>query len=175
MSALELKRMVLLSSMALSACQAFAPSVPAGSELLLNQPLTIFPNRASTYIQNGSVNPDGYSEYEPYCRFALRNVSDQARRIAPGTFQVRKVQNQDYYAGRGRFPLLVQLGSSDSPSRRFYSTALYLHSKEQPEVYSLTCGEWLYPYEGRHLTLSGMQAVLGNVFTLRSATDQGSR
>jgi hypothetical protein len=41
-----------------------------------------------------------------------------------------------------------------------------LHSDTQPDVFRLTCGQWGYPYDGKHVSVDEMRRALGDVITL---------
>ena len=167
----------VVALLVLSACQ-FTPlpreespfyTLPAGSQLILHEDLTIPAGRASVYIQ-GDPAPAirGVYSFEPYCIFEMYHVKDTPQYVRAGTFTIRKVQREDYSAAaygvqRARF-----LFSDGGPNYLVYATVMRLESKEQPEVYRLTCQHWEVPPQmPHHLTINQIRAALGKLLTLK--------
>ena len=118
-------------------------SVPQGSTLTMNREITIQPDQASVYLQNGKLGAARDVDfYKPHCKFELFTISTGARVVKPDTFVVIRIVDQSedvsvawpIYAGRGM--------AGDGPTHLTFSTTMYLESKIQPDVLSLDCKSW---------------------------------
>ncbi len=150
-------------------------SIPAGSQLRLNQPLQIAPESVSVFMQHGRLIAEPLIDrYQPYCKFELYSMSETARRVAPDSFVVEKVVDEtelttqsppDPAAGLLAGLMLV----SDTPSIYTYATHLYLHSEIQPDVYRLSCMHWEDVQDDNYLTVAQMREAMGDILTLELA------
>lgn len=164
----------------LAACQSLPATnpaspyyqIPAGSQLVLHQAVTIPAHTAHVFIQGGQLlaprrlNP--VNQYYPNCKLEVRQPADRAQTIAPDTFIVTRVSQNWYDAGLV-FPLYASVGDDDGPSMQNYITTLFLHSERQPQVWRLDCQHWQYPAEAEFLTLAQIRQTLGNVMSVELA------
>ncbi len=183
-----MRRLVLLSVLALVACQTayegdenspYYP-VPAGSVLTLRQDVDIPPHRAGIFLQGGQIQPlSRINQYYPHCKFEVLKIGDTPRTVHADTFTIEKVVQEitDTVDAGGVRLAGVSIGigigtnthGGDGGSVRAFATRLNLRSARQPDVYLLSCGQWAYPHEGRHVSIREIRRVLGDVFTLQLA------
>lgn len=153
---------------------------PAGSKLILNQPLSIPAGMLSAYVQDGRP-VYGANEYYPFCRFELYALSAGSRVVQPDTFEIYRVSRQTgIFASIDKRRLLagvgpgVELAMSDlddgKPSPIVYGVRMDLRSAKQPEVFRITCGHLQDPnMEARFLSIAEIRQAMGGVFTLQLA------
>lgn len=150
-------------------------SVPLGSTFTLTREILIQPDNTSVYLQNGQVGAArGVDFYRPHCKFELFTISTEARTVKPDTFTVIRIvdQREDVslawpsYAGLG-------LAYGDGPLHLTYSTAMYLESSIQPDVFRMDCKRWDDPVIGEYLSINEMRQALGDYFTLTLADQSG--
>ncbi|MGB5517335.1 MAG: hypothetical protein WBO73_02565 [Gammaproteobacteria bacterium] len=146
-------------------------SVPLGSRFTLNREITIPPDQTSVYLQYGkTVASRDVDFYYPHCKFELYTISTEGRLVKPDSFVVIRIvdKREDVsvtlptYAG-------LSLSYGDGPLHMTYSTAMYLESKIQPDVYRMDCKRWDDPAIGEYLSINEMRQALGDVFTLSLA------
>src|SRR4051794_28489494 len=66
--------------------------VPAGSRLTLNQSVTIPPDSASVYIQNGqTMGNTQVLHYYPFCKFEVYHRGGEAQTVAPDSIVITRV------------------------------------------------------------------------------------
>lgn len=152
--------------------------VPPGSRLSLTQPVVIPPDRASIYIQNGQVMPNTeVQHYAPFCKLELYSLSPNARTVQPSELQITKtVQEETHgaytsneplrYAQLGRFSVAQIGGDGGAPPLQSFSTRMQLRSEKQPDVFRMTCAQWGYPGQDRHVTISEIRRTLDPLLTL---------
>jgi hypothetical protein len=149
--------------------------IPAGSQLTLNQELTIPADQVAVFLQDGrAVASAQVSHYGPFCKFELYTLRDTARKVPPDEFTITKTAQERTLSGGGG-PLLygklsVSLVASgdvmdSGPSIQIYATRMDLRSAKQPDVFRLTCSQWGYP-ENQHVTIAEVRRALGDLFTL---------
>jgi hypothetical protein len=146
-------------------------SVPLGSELILHREITIPPDQTSVYLQYGQIAASREIDfYRPHCKFELYKISTKSRVVKPDTFVVIKIvdQREDVSVG---VPAYASLGLSyvDGPLHLTYSTAMYLKSEVQPDVFRIDCKRWDDPAIGEYLSISEMREALGDYITLKLA------
>jgi hypothetical protein len=148
--------------------------IPAGSQLVLKQELTIPPNAGRVYIQSGKVvTPKEKDAFYPHCWFLSWDVLDTAQTIKPDTFIVIKTQQlEDLVSNTGPKQTAMNglaLGflHGSTPMALEYSTEFTIHSESQPRIRRFVCSHWERPDDARHLTVAQMQAVLGNLAEIR--------
>jgi len=137
---------------------------PIGTRFVLEEPITVRGGQAALYIQAGKVQryPD-LDRYDAHCKFELRTVAEERRKVAPDTFLVRKVERYSRsvqhdqaepirVAARGG----IRIGAEDDggPFAEVMTTRLYLHSERQPEVFRMECSHWDDFHFPEHLTLN---------------------
>ena len=171
--------LVLISALLLVACESQVVkdensqfySVPLGSEFVLNREISIPADNTSVYLQHGKVVASRDVDfYKPHCKFELYTISTKARVVKPDTFVVIKIVNQreDVSVGAPRYAGLG-ISYGDGPLHLTYSTAMYLESNIQPDVFCLDCKRWDNPAIGEYLSINEMRGALGDYFTLKLA------
>jgi hypothetical protein len=179
--------LVLVLSLAAAACQPLSSypvdspwyQPPAGSELVLNQPVEISPNAATVRFQFGKI-VSGVQDFEPNCVFELTTVRETPQRVEPDVFVVTKVRSGSsiFRAERPQppgLPGLMKAGLSfegSSPTRYYYQTEMFLRSERQPNVLMMTCQHaWQSPPSRfefqRPPTVAEMRQAMGDYFTLK--------
>ncbi len=148
-------------------------TVPAGSRLILEQPLVIPPERVSVYIQKGEVMRYGaVNRYYPHCKLELRERTAQAFTLQPDTFLVTRVSRNIWMVSR---PSSVRLagaafsgvfGDDSSPMAAEMTTELFLGSDRQPQAYRMSCIYWDDPAFPEHLSINEIRATLAGLFRL---------
>lgn len=135
------------------------------------------------YLQEGKVTGGNkVQETEPYCYFRVsRNEQAQAEPIVilSDDFTITSILNRRHFTSIAHQKpyLLASLGSestiafggfeSNGGGTQFtLATHLKLQSAHQPLVSELVCAIWADPRERRHLTLSEVKTVLGNLVTI---------
>lgn len=181
--------LALVLGLVLAACQTsryegdesspyYAP--PVGTRVILNREITIPPDQVSVMLQGGQiVRPGEVNTYYPHCKFEVRRRLDVAQTIKPGEFVVTAVRRnllhsvdsgtQLYARASVGIGMGISVGggvNGDGPSVQTYATRMDLHSDTQPDVFRLTCGQWGYPYDGKHVSVDEMRRALGDVITL---------
>lgn len=144
-------------------------SVAKGSYLLLNQPLTIPPGKASTIVQNGAVvSGEALDIYMPNCVFEINTLKEIPQTIQPDTFLIYKVVDEMLSVSLKKKMFASRTFMSDGgPSDFNYSTTMYLESKQQPDVLRLACMHWESPEDNNYLTIKQMRQAMGEIFTLK--------
>lgn len=141
-------------------------SIPVGSSLVLNQPLTIAAYGLAANIQGGKVVPDKVrDQYHPWCRLELRQTSETPRTLEPGRFAIVRVKQGYDYVLRERAQLAA-LRSAGLMSVYNYYVELFLESEAQPQVYRMTCQNWETGPDDQYLTIGEIRVTLGELFTL---------
>jgi hypothetical protein len=144
---------------------------PAGSHVVLNQALTVPPEEAGVFLQNGEAKPRGQvSFYDPYCRLELKTVRGAARTVAPDDMIVRKSVQQTLRTFAGAPGQQYAAASDrDDPNLTIqtYANQMLLDSQKQPEVDRLTCAMVAWRGEGRYPTIAEIRRTLGNIASLQ--------
>lgn len=152
---------------------------PVGSTLVLNQGLTVPPEKTSVYLQDGKVVESFWrvNVYYPYCKFELRTRRPNAQTVAPDDFIVTRVARYTSFTPSARRDtrlassagmIKVQVDGEDGGMTLLsYLTELYLRSDRQPDVYRVACQRWDYPATGEHLSIADVRRALGTLFALR--------
>jgi hypothetical protein len=136
-----------------------------GEKLVLQQTVTIEPNSATRFIQNGKFTTrSGFDRSEPHCRLEVKEVKETEQSVQPDTFEVTRVQiNEEEVAqshptniqlaandihpyfsigigvGNGAVGGVIGLGGEIQPTETMDTVELYLHSNKQPQVLRLVC------------------------------------
>lgn len=146
-------------------------SVPLASEFVLNREITIPADNTSVYLQYGKIAASRDVDfYMPHCKFELYTISTKSRVVKPDTFLVIKIvdRREDVSVGAPRYAGLG-ISYSNGPLHMTYSTAMYLESNMQPDVFRLDCKRWDDPAIGEYLSINEMRGALGDYFTLKLA------
>ena len=170
--------------------------IPAGSQIVLNEPLTIPPNNARIYLQYGRViTPREKDRYHANCWFLSWKVLETSQTIQPDAFMVidsqktqEFVQNPPGVMYASRFSTQIDIhggigigigigaamdpASGDSPMAAEYTTTLKIHSDRQPDIRRFACSHWDGPFSGEHLTVEQMQQALGDIVSIGVKNDK---
>lgn len=170
--------LLITSCLIISACQPMIVAdedsvyyrVPLGSTLLLNQQLSIPPNKARIFIQYGQLmSYKAIDKYQPHCEFEINTLKQSIQYIEPDQFEIYRV-GTDYRDVSLQF-LYASLTMGDEdyglPIVGF-ATELYLRSRHQPDVRKLSCLHWDGP-KADHLSINQIKKILGDIFTLQLA------
>ncbi len=152
-------------------------TIPVGSIVKLNQPLTIRPQRVTAGVQYGkptiSVNP-----YEPHCRFEVNTIAEATTTLPAADYRITRVIR---YSDRffSRKPVAEKMVASSSETTAwlalaspdsdwYYTTVFRLESTAYPDIRQLVCGIF-FPsgFQARDITLEEFEALAGNVMTLQ--------
>lgn len=157
---------LLLAGCASGVQVATAPSTTdvegvTGAEI--HQPVSVRPQRANEYIQNGRVLPyDGITDYYPYCELSLNAIQPDGIDIRPGAFTVTRVHRDTTMASR---PVRVAGGDWGFIMS---TTTFFLSSDEQPQVRALVCERLDESFRAKHLTLEEIRNTLGGLVSLQT-------
>ena len=177
--------LVLLASI-LAACQSTpypvtSPyyQIPPGSRLILDRPIEIAPDSATTRLQFGKIlGRSGVNEFEPMCVFEITTVAERVQRVEPDSFEITKVRRSEstHWAAAPSVPGLLKAswGWGGGMTRYYLKTEMFLHSAVQPQVLAMTCQRaWdsgSSVQTQRPLTIAEMQQALGDVFRFQLAS-----
>jgi hypothetical protein len=140
--------------------------IPLGSELILNKNITIPPNRARVFIQNGHLlKANAVDQYYPFCEFEILTLSDQSQTIQTDRFQIHELSKQMKTSRQQLRYASTSLDHLDQPLIA-YNTVMYLTSSRQPDVYRLSCMYWTDDNMDNHLTLEQIRKTLGKLFSI---------
>ena len=157
---------------------------PQGSIVRINEELIVPPPWARVFLQRGEVVSYGHLDrYYPSCNFELENISQKPQIIRPGEFVIVHVSRREefmvrrvptFYAGpltpgdndAGFTEPLMLAGSggeSGSGSMFMHTVRMRLDSKEQPDMYMLTCrGAQDNPPEVEFVSIDEMHEAMGD-------------
>jgi len=170
----------LIFLLAISSCTSgsFSASslyydIPVGTKVIVQQNLNILPENGRVLIQNGKViTLSERDQYEYYCWFLSWKIKDTIQTIEAGTFTVTNVRHTEFYVELAPDRTLV-LASSNEDFRLArggvgatgieYTTELTIHLEKQPDIRRFACSYWGDPGLGRHITLTEMRELLGDV------------
>ena len=148
----------------------FAFTVPAGSTLVLQQPVEVPAYRGRAYIQGGKViRFSKQDQYKPYCRLELRNVPETTFWVEPQTLEIYRVYREveEVSVDRVRLASLTTMLVSDGGGSSVMTTVFSLRSARQPNIQRLVCEHWEDATEAEHLTLDQVHKVLGEIGMLK--------
>lgn len=173
--------LLVVTALLLAACQQ-APvrderspysRIPVGSRIELHQGLDVPRGEARVFLQEGKVRAKSrLNRYYPHCNFEVREVSQGATRIEPGTFLVTQVTEGAEMVVRRQGPLRRVGFSADGDSPSMITRFVYhwLGSESQPGVLRLTChGGFADPHEAQFPGVGEIRKVLGGLATVHLA------
>ncbi len=154
-----LASMPLIAVSMLSSCALQPPTalmdIQAGEIFVLQTPITIQPNQSKTFIQFGQLTGGSFDHSEAHCRIEIRDLSELPQTIQPERFVIKQVNIDEEMIALRNQPIQLALNDSiipptmndiSSTNMLAYQSPetmdlvhLYLHSKQQPNVYRLTC------------------------------------
>ena len=153
-------------------------TIPVGSVLKLNQPLTIPARRARTGVQFGKA-AIGVDQWQPYCEFLVNTIAKTATTLPAGDYRITKVRRAEIpYAGVKPGSGKMVASSSESAAwptqvsgagySWLYKTTFSLESDVHPDIRQLECGNVFGTgYEARHITIREFEILAGDVMTLQ--------
>ena len=179
--------LILSLPLLLSAC-ASAPltssnpglhTVPVGSVVKLNQPLTIRAGRVDTAVQYGEATL-AVDPYEPHCKFEVNTIAKKTFMLPAGDYRItRVVRYSDPFFSHNEGKTIrvasssaaaAWLGMASPDSHWYYTTVFRLQSELHPDIRQLVCGT-VFPsgFESRDITISEFETLAGNVMSLQIA------
>lgn len=175
---------VVFSSMLISACQqvpvqdesSSRSRIAVGSQLLLNQPLTVPAGHARVFLQHGKVRAKTrLRRFEPHCNFETEQVSDGRLVIAADSFVVTARVEDEVEIVHRRSPLRPAAfrlsGEADIPPQLNRVIHHRLHSARQPWVMRLSCyGGFADPFDVVAPSVHDIREALGELVTLAPTT-----
>lgn len=151
------KLLLLLTALTLDACASLHSddpdsmffSIPEGSTLSLNKPLTIPAGYTHAVIQHGkkSTDNDKY-DYDINCRLDLKDFGP--RTIEPENFRITRTEDGQNWISQ---PSIL----------RFY-TEIYLTSDKGTDIIKMVCQQYGDSID-RNFTVTEMQQALGDYFS----------
>jgi hypothetical protein len=154
--------LTLITAFTLSACNTQPPKslmdIQAGETFVLETPITIRANHSRSFIQNGVLTGGSFNRREPHCRIEVLTLSEQPQIVQPEDFNITHVNIDEEMIALRNLPIqlamndsmnattmtdasapqLLAMGGDESPETMDL-VHLYLKSKQQPNVYRLTC------------------------------------
>ena len=166
-------------SIPLTASDPGLNTIPTGSILKLNQPLTIPALKVRTSIQNGEATA-GVDPSEPYCEIEINTILETSTTLPAGNYKITRVLQYEYPFSSIKPDSKKMVASSDETtawatqvaSADFfwhYTTAFRLESNLHPDIRQLECGA-VYDsgYYARHITIREFEILAGDVMTLQA-------
>lgn len=155
-------------------------TIPKGSILKLNQPLTIPALKVRTYIQHGeaagNVDPN-----EPYCEIEVNTILESSTTLPAGNYKITRILQYEYPFSSGKTNGKKMVASANESmawatyaasvdSIWHYTTAFRLESTLHPDIRQLECGT-VFPsgYIARHITIREFELLAGEVMSLLAA------
>ena len=160
--------LALLAVSILFGCQSAPAPTPRPAALVLNDRLTVPPERAAVEVQGGELRDGRVDPYRPYCRFELARLADRAREIAPGRYPIlRQYETVPAAVAPSGFRYANFVAASGDPSYYVFATVFELASNNAG-LSRLTCQHWELPAPNppRHLTPGEISRALGAIARL---------
>lgn len=149
--------------------------VPVDSTLVLRRALEVPLDTRDLYFQKGRMIRLWYFEmgrlnrYEAHCKLDFVK-SDYARLIEPDEFEVYRVERETTTSQGPPAPIQVasagalQLARTSASAR--YMTTMYLRSRKQPGIKSMTCQRWEDAAAQGHISVNTIRDTLKPLFLL---------
>lgn len=144
-------------------------SVDSSATIEIIETLTVSPNSARVFLQNGEIRYGGINLYEVNCEVEINTVSESRQIIEPGVFRVIRISQEESPIVMAK-PLMVASlnyawSNSDSPVdiKLFYRFHLMAQdSSSKSDVRAVICrGEQSEPYQAELPTLEEMKQAAG--------------
>lgn len=158
---------------ALTACESLlvdgSPFVeaPLNSRLVLKQELKIPSGQVAVFLQDGIiVTAAAVRVRRPNCKFEIRTIDDKVRKVMPDEFRIiRYFLDRNFVSSGAVMVASVGMVFADAggATAEVYTTEMFLHSENQPDVLRLSCEHWEDPADGNYLTLDQIKQALGQV------------
>ena len=160
-----------------------AAKIPAGSSVVVHQPLSVVAGKARVYFQHGKMLSRIEHTYDPYCYFSMKRPRAEMKSpasILPETFTVKKqFRRKEQTAQRGTllassvsmgietgFNSWLALNEGGPQNLNHY---LRLEPSDQPQVSALVCGVYADPQERTSPSIEEMAEALGTFATIKTA------
>ena len=149
-----------------------ASVIPAGSSIILNQPLTFDIGFSRSYIQHGKALhfKDVRTRY-PYCyfyRYEPRKALQAVRTVPLGQFKVI----HSYQTMEVASTSFMQKASMDDGYAEVYlSSIMELESPSQPEINKLICSVFGEQNQWNYVSVNQIKKTLGGVAEIILSTD----
>ncbi len=141
-------------------------TMPAGSEFVLHQAVTVRPFHTRAFIQYGQVVPESQiDDYYPHCEIELWKLSSSEQVIQPNRFKLIKVIDDEYEAQRYLSPNGFQF-VDDGILDIGFASEYYVQPEQPSDVFKITCVIWDDVYEDHYLTVAEIRQALGEVMTV---------
>jgi len=173
-----IRTLLLLVPLILGGCTSWLPDYSgedSGWRLVLRKPLTVAPENARVFLQDGRMLPSlAFNQYKPSCSLEVRNLSPQPQIIEPDTFVVNRIQplREEVASWRPVMLASLRLAGADvdsGPADIFLGYHFWLGSEKQPDVLRMTCrGVFATPWEAEYPTLEEIAHALGDYAELVS-------
>jgi hypothetical protein len=154
-------------------------TIPTGSILKLNQPLTIPALSVRTSIQGGEasayVDPS-----EPYCEIEVNTILETSKTLPAGDYKITRVLRYEFpfssvkpnskmmVASTSEAAAWETVAMFSANSIWHYTTAFRLESNLYPDVRQLECGTVFDEgYFARHITIREFEILAGDVMSLQ--------
>lgn len=142
-----------------------ADRLPVGTLAVLHRDLVIAPDQAGVFVPGTPIG-DRY-RYDAACRLEVRTVNATFRTVVADRFTVVRVEQSGERFTRQESGLRRVRMDDDGPALWRFTTALYLHSDRQPDVFRLVCSHLQDSAQNpRYLTVAEIRTVLAPVMTL---------
>ena len=172
----------------LAACSVSPPNIPTpaykqvhpAQQFTLTQPVTIPPDKAAVYLQNGRVVDFKLVNLRvPNCRLVVNGLSEQERIVQPDSFTLIRLHYDSTFVMNGNIKvatllltpsMLTQVGMSNdiAPIAEEYTTSFYFKPKPDSIVSHLICAHWEDPHDGHHLSLQQIRQALGSIIEIKT-------
>lgn len=165
----------LFSFVLLSACQSTLIDTDSGyfevgtqATIEITEPLSVRPNSARVFLQNGEVKNSGIDLYDVNCEVEINTVSDSRQIIQPEIFNIISIHQEESPIVMIRSTMIASLAFSwysESPVdiKRFYRFRLQAQdSDSKSQVRAVICrGAQSEPYNAELPTLEQMKKAGG--------------
>ncbi|MEJ2141609.1 MAG: hypothetical protein P8Y24_04520 [Gammaproteobacteria bacterium] len=142
-------------------------TIKTGSTLTINNELTIPAYKARVHMQSGKVVLENEIDfYYPNCSVEVRTIKKVPQKILPDVFTIKMIKTDEELTGISGRTFARFGGQYDgSASHENMITHFYITSNKQPDIFRLSCQHWEDPTDSRHLTVSEVNATLGDYVT----------
>ncbi len=146
----------------------------AGTKIVLHKSLSVLPDRAGLFIQNGENKGGNHNRFEPFCYIRFHNVSDEKRTIKADTFEVINSRIETRLIARNTKPLAPPYNNvsfrlvDSTPSDILEVLTMQIRSKSQPNIHLLECGGIENsPSEVEPPTPEDVKTAMGSIMTFQ--------
>lgn len=170
---IPMRLITIVSVLFITACSGLGrspdASLPDGSIITLNQPVTVPRNQVAASVRGGFIGTQ--QDFEGSCRLELWTLSSEPRVIEPDEFVVERTNwRREYFGGFHPMNSYASVRIGEGPNLFWYITFINLSSEKQPDIFRLRCRH-LQQSENfpNYLTVQQIQTIVGDVMTLNPA------